>query len=98
MTKSELIEQVAEKIEGLTKKQTEVIVNEVFDSIKHALALQDDARVEIRGFGSFKVKSRRSREGRNPKTGSQVSISEKRVPVFKAGKELRERVNRAGAP
>ncbi|HEY6000962.1 MAG TPA: integration host factor subunit beta [bacterium] len=95
MTKSELIEQVAEKIEGLTKKQTEVIVNEIFDSVKNALASADDPRVEIRGFGSFKVKGRRSREGRNPKTGSQVSISAKRVPVFKAGKELRERVNRA---
>src|SRR5512139_2151388 len=95
MTKSELIEQVAEKIEGLTKKQTEVIVNEIFDSVKNALASADDPRVEIRGFGSFKVKGRRSREGRNPKTGSQVSISAKRVPVFKAGKELRERVNRS---
>jgi len=98
MTKSELIEQVSEKIEGLTKKQTEVIVNEIFDSIKAALASQEDPRVEIRGFGSFKVKARRSREGRNPKTGTQVSISEKRVPVFKAGKELRERVNRLLAP
>jgi integration host factor subunit beta len=95
MTKSELIEQVSEKIEGLTKKQTEVIVNEIFDSIKLALASEQDPRVEIRGFGSFKVKERRSREGRNPKTGSQVSINAKKVPVFKAGKELRERVNRA---
>jgi integration host factor subunit beta len=97
MTKSELIEHVSEKIEGLTKKQTEVIVNEIFDSIKSSLASSDDPRVEIRGFGSFKVKERRSREGRNPKTGSQVSISAKKVPVFKAGKELRERVNRASA-
>ena len=93
MTKSELIEQVAEKIEGLTKKQTEIIVNEILESIKNALAGNDNPRVEIRGFGSFKVKQRRSREGRNPKTGSQVSIDAKRVPVFKAGKELRERVD-----
>lgn len=93
MTKSELIEKVAEKIEGLTKKQTEIIVNEIFDGIKNALSKSDDPRVEIRGFGSFKVKQRRSREGRNPKTGSQVSIDAKKVPVFKAGKELRERVN-----
>ena len=93
MTKSELIEKVSEKIEGLTKKQTEIIVNEIFDSIKSALASSDDARVEIRGFGSFKVKQRRSREGRNPKTGTQVSIEAKRVPVFKPGKELRERVD-----
>ncbi len=82
MTKSELIEKVAERIEGLTKKQTEIIVNEILESIKSALA------------GSFKVKQRRSREGRNPKTGTQVSIEAKRVPVFKAGKELRERVDR----
>jgi integration host factor subunit beta len=94
MTKSELIEQVSEKIEGLTKKQTEVIVNEIFDSVKNALSSEDDPRVEIRGFGSFKVKERRSREGRNPKTGTQVNINAKKVPVFKAGKELRERVNR----
>lgn len=94
MTKSELIEQVAERIEGLTKKQTEVIVNEIFDSISKALAGPDSPRVEIRGFGSFKIKERRSREGRNPKTGTQVSISPKKVPVFKAGKELRDRVNR----
>lgn len=94
MTKSELIEKVAEKIEGLTKKQTEIIVNEILESIKSALAGSDNPRVEIRGFGSFKVKQRRSREGRNPKTGTQVSIEAKRVPVFKAGKELRERVDR----
>lgn len=93
MTKSELIEQVAEKIEGLTKKQTEIIVNEILESIKNALASKDNPRVEIRGFGSFKVKQRRSREGRNPKTGTQVSIDAKMVPVFKAGKELRERVD-----
>jgi integration host factor subunit beta len=93
MTKSELIEQVAEKIEGLTKKQTEIIVNEILESIKNALASSDNPRVEIRGFGSFKVKQRRSREGRNPKTGTQVSIDAKKVPIFKAGKELRERVD-----
>ena len=93
MTKSELIEQVAEKIEGLTKKQTEIIVNEILESIKNALSASENPRVEIRGFGSFKVKQRRSRDGRNPKTGMQVSIDAKKVPVFKAGKELRERVD-----
>ncbi len=97
MTKSELIERVSEKIEGLTKKQTEIIVNEILESIKNALAGSENPRVEIRGFGSFKVKERRSRDGRNPKTGAQVSIEAKRVPVFKAGKELRERVD-AGTP
>ena len=97
MTKSELIERVSEKIEGLTKKQTEIIVNEILESIKNALSGSENPRVEIRGFGSFKVKERRSRDGRNPKTGTQVSIEAKRVPVFKAGKELRERVD-AGTP
>lgn len=93
MTKSELIEKVSEKVE-LTKKQTETIVNEIFNSIKQALAEGGtSARVEIRGFGSFKVKSRHSREGRNPKTGQPVRIRSKKVPVFKAGKELRERVD-----
>jgi integration host factor subunit beta len=93
MTKSELIEEVAEKVD-LTKKQTEIIVNEIFDSIKDSLAKGgSDARVEIRGFGSFKIKSRDSREGRNPKTGDPVKIKSKKVPVFKPGKELRERVD-----
>ncbi len=93
MTKSDLIEIVAEKVD-LTKKQTEIIVNEIFDSIKRTLGEGGaDARVEIRGFGSFKVRERNSREGRNPKTGEPVRIRSKRVPVFKAGKELKERVD-----
>jgi integration host factor subunit beta len=95
MTKSELIEKVAEQVDNLTKKQTEIIVNEIFDSIKQALSEKTgNPRVEIRGLGSFKVKTRHSREGRNPKTGEPVKIKAKRVPVFKAGKELRERVDR----
>jgi integration host factor subunit beta len=94
MTKSELIEKVSEQVDNLTKKQTETIVNEIFDSIKEALSRKGpDARVEIRGLGSFKIKVRHSREGRNPKTGQPVKIKSKRVPVFKAGKELRERVD-----
>lgn len=93
MTKSELIEKVSEQVD-LTKKQTEIIVSEIFNSIKDALSKGgSSARVEIRGFGSFKVKSRHSREGRNPKTGEPVMIKSKKVPVFKAGKELRERVD-----
>lgn len=93
MTKSELIEKVAEQVD-LTKKQTEIIVSEIFNSVKKALSQKGkSARVEIRGFGSFKVKTRHSREGRNPKTGEPVKIKSKRVPVFKAGKELRERVD-----
>ncbi len=87
MTKAELVEKVAERID-LTKKQTEVIVNTVFQSITEALANGD--KVELRGFGSFRVRHRHSREGRNPKTGATVFIPAKKVPFFKAGKELRE--------
>ncbi len=92
MTKAQLIERVSEKITSLTKRQTEVIVNTVFSSIKQSLANGD--KIEIRGFGSFKLRSRRMREGRNPKTGSNVHVPAKRVPFFKAGKELKEIVNR----
>ncbi len=90
MTKAELVEKVAERID-LTKKQTEVIVNTVFQSITEALARGD--KVELRGFGSFRVRHRHSREGRNPKTGTTVHIPAKKVPFFKAGKELRELVD-----
>ncbi|MEE8219829.1 MAG: integration host factor subunit beta [bacterium] len=90
MTKAELVEKVAERID-LTKKQTEVIVNTVFQSITEALASGD--KVELRGFGSFRVRHRDSREGRNPKTGATVFIPAKKVPFFKAGKELREMID-----
>ncbi len=90
MTKAELVEKVAERID-LTKKQTEVIVNTVFQSITEALANGD--KVEMRGFGSFRVRHRHSREGRNPKTGATVFIPAKKVPFFKAGKELREMID-----
>jgi len=91
MTKAELVESVVENINGLTKKQTEVIVNTIFESIKDALARGD--KVELRGFGSFKIRQRQSREGRNPKTGEMVAVPAKRVPFFKAGKELKIRVD-----
>jgi integration host factor subunit beta len=91
MTKAELVEKVSEKVDGLTKKQTEVIINTIFDSIKDALAGGD--KIEIRGFGSFKIRSRKQREGRNPKTGTPVSVPSKKVPFFKAGKELKELVD-----
>ena len=90
MTKAELVEKVAERIDP-TKKQTEVIVNTVFQSITEALA--DGDKVELRGFGSFRVRHRDSREGRNPKTGATVFIPAKKVPFFKAGKELREMID-----
>ena len=90
MTKAELVEKVAERID-LTKKQTEEIVNTIFGSITDSLSKGD--KVELRGFGSFRVRNRESRQGRNPKTGTTVHIPAKKVPFFKAGKELRGMVN-----
>jgi len=91
MTKAELIEVLVERIDRLTKKEAELIVNTVLRSISDSLSTGD--KVELRGFGSFKVKDRRSRDGRNPKTGDKVQVEAKKVPYFKAGKELKERVN-----
>jgi integration host factor subunit beta len=91
MTKAELVEKVADKIQ-LTKKQTETVVNLLLNSITEALSEGD--KVELRGFGSFRIRNRNPREGRNPKTGDTVQIPAKRVPFFKAGKELREMVDR----
>lgn len=91
MTKSELIAAMSDKRRDISKKDIEIIVNTVFDSMRKALI--DGDRIEIRGFGSFTIKHRESRQGRNPKTGSSVSIPAKRVPFFTVGKELRERVN-----
>ena len=90
MTKADLVERVSDRIR-MTKKQTEVIVNTLFSSITDALTRGD--KVELRGFGSFRVRRRNSREGRNPKTGHAVHIPSKKVPFFKAGKELREMVD-----
>ncbi len=92
MTKSVLIEKIAEKVKGLTKKQTEVVVETVFESIKDALA--KGGKVEIRGFGNFKLRSRKARKARNPKTGESVDVPPKKVPYFKVGKELREMINK----
>ncbi|MFQ5781038.1 MAG: integration host factor subunit beta [Nitrospiria bacterium] len=91
MTKAELIEMVSQRYNSLTKSQTEILVNTVFDSIKEALAKGD--KIEIRGFGSFRLRQRRMREGRNPKTGALVQVQSKKVPFFKAGKELKELVD-----
>jgi integration host factor subunit beta len=90
MTKADLVERVSERIK-LTKKQTELIVNTLFTSVTDALTQGD--KVELRGFGSFRVRQRHSRDGRNPKTGQGVHIPPKKVPFFKAGKELREMVD-----
>jgi len=91
MTKSELIEQLSINNDQLNKRESELIVNTIFDSI--GSELMQGGRVEIRGFGSFTIRSRDAREARNPKSGDVVMIPEKKTPFFKTGKELRERVN-----
>ena len=92
MTKAELVEQVSRASE-LTRKHSEVIVDAVFSSILDALQRGD--KIELRGFGSFRLRRRHSRRGRNPKTGVGVLVPAKRVPHFKPGKELREQINRS---
>ncbi len=91
MTKSDLVQKLSEQVTTLTTKECEIIVDTVFHHMKDAL--QKGEKIEIRGFGSFTVRVRRAKEGRNPKTGAKVSIPEKRIPFFKVGKELREMVN-----
>jgi len=91
VTKAELVEEVA-KTADLTKKHSEVIVNTVFQSIIDAL--HNDEKIELRGFGSFRIRQRRSRQGRNPKTGEKVFVPAKKIPYFKPGKELKDLINR----
>ena len=91
MTKRDLIEEVVRLYPRYSRRDAEVMVNAVFDSV--ADALRRGNRVEIRGFGSFVVRQRRARDGRNPKTGDTVAVGAKRVPFFKVGKELRLRVD-----
>ncbi len=91
MTKSELIAGLAADNPHLRGQDVEVIVATIFDQITEALARGE--RVELRGFGAFTIKHRDARTGRNPRTGEAVPVEEKSVPFFKAGKELRERVN-----
>jgi len=90
MTKAELVEEVS-KASELTKKHSEVIVNTVFHSIIDAL--KNGEKIELRGFGSFRIRQRGSRKGRNPKTGEQVDVPAKKIPYFKPGKELKELIN-----
>jgi integration host factor subunit beta len=92
MTKAELVDEVARVVQ-LTKKQAEAIVNIVFDSIVESL--RAGQKIELRGFGSFRLRSRKSRTGRNPKTGEKVDVPSKKIPYFKPGKELKELINRA---
>ena len=90
MTKAELVDQVARNTQ-LTKKHAEIMVNTVFDSIVDSL--KGGEKIELRGFGSFRIRQRGSRTGRNPKTGAKVEVPSKSIPYFKPGKELRELLN-----
>src|SRR3954468_7945409 len=90
VTKSDLIETVAQKLH-LPKGKAELIVNCVFDSMEEALRKGD--RIEIRGFGSFEIRHYKAYEGRNPRTGDPVGVQPKRLPFFKVGKDLKEKVD-----
>ena len=94
MTKSDLIAELAASHPHLRRADVELIVTTIFDQITDALA--HGGRVELRGFGAFAVKRRNARMGHNPHTGEVVSVKEKTLPFFKAGKELRYRLNRDG--
>ncbi len=90
MTKAELVEEVA-KNSDLSKKDAEVIVQTVLDSVIDSL--KSGEKVELRGFGSFRLRERAARQGRNPKTGEKVYVPAKKVPYFKPGKDLKELIN-----
>jgi integration host factor subunit beta len=94
MTKADLIEEVSRVVE-MTRKESEVIVEAIFDSIVHSLRGGD--KIEIRGFGSFRTRQRQPRIGRNPKTGARVEVPAKKIPYFKPSKELKDVVNNSAA-
>ena len=94
MTKAELIDEVSKVVE-MTRKDSEIIVETIFESIVNSLHKGD--KIEIRGFGSFRTRQRQPRVGRNPKTGSRVEVPSKRIPYFKPSKELRDLVNQSAA-
>ena len=96
MTRSDLIAALASRFTHLTAKDAEIVVKDILDAIGNSLAHGD--RVEIRGFGSFSLNYRSPRKGRNPKSGDPVSVPAKYVPHFKAGKEMRERVEESAKP
>jgi len=95
MTKADLVEEVA-RVTELTRKDAEVIVDTLFESVIKALKTGD--KLEVRGFGSFRVRQRNARVGRNPKTGEKVEVPAKRVPYFKPSKELKDLINADGTP
>lgn len=90
MTKADLIEEVSRAIE-MNRKDSEIIVETIFENIVNALRSAD--KIEIRGFGSFRTRQRKSRIGRNPKTGDRVDVPPKKVPYFKPSKELKDLIN-----
>src|SRR5450755_2767207 len=90
MTKADLVEEVT-RVTDLPRKESEAVVETIFDSI--IAALQGDDKIEIRGFGSFRTRDRRGRTGRNPKTGAKVEVPPKKIPFFKPSKELKDFVN-----
>ena len=92
MTKSELIARLAEQNPSLYHRDLEQLVNTVFETITNAL--EDGDRVELRGFGAFSIREREARVGRNPRTGEPVNVEAKRMPFFKMGKGMRERLNK----
>ncbi len=94
LTKADLIEEVL-RITELPRKESEIIVETIFDSIIQAI--QKGEKIEIRGFGSFRTRQRRGRVGRNPKTGEKVEVPAKKIPFFKPSKELKDFVNNAGS-
>lgn len=91
VTKRDLIDELVARYPRFSRRDAEVMVNEIFEGL--AESLRDGERIEIRGFGSFVVRHRQARTGRNPRTGRRVDVEAKRVPFFKVGKELRERVD-----
>jgi len=94
MTKADLIDEVS-RLAELTRKDSEVIVETIFDSVVRSLRAGD--KIEIRGFGSFRTRQRKPRIGRNPKTGERVEVPAKKIPFFKPSKELKDLVNEAAA-
>lgn len=93
MTKADLIDEVSKAVE-MTRKDSEQIVDTIFESIVRSLRSGD--KIEIRGFGSFRTRQRQPRVGRNPKTGAKVDVPAKRIPFFKPSKELKDLINAAG--
>lgn len=94
MNKSDLVENLAERLKNLSKKEVDLIVDTVFNKMTESLSKGE--RIEIRGFGSFEVRIREARQGRNPKTGDKVFVNTRKVPFFKVGKELKEMINHSG--